>query len=393
MILILLIPLYILANAYVLRWLFRWFEVLHTPYHMVFLVLIIACYVLLALSLLLTFFLKFRWLAHTANIWFAMFPYVFLSILLCDGVRLFMKYVLGLTWSRDASMRTTSMLGFLCLAVTALITLYGFISAKRIRTVHYHPCIDKEGGPKDRLRIVLIADLHLGYNTGYKMMRQMARKIEAQRPDLVIIAGDIFDNDFDALKTPEKVAEVLRNIKSRYGVYACYGNHDISEKILAGFTFGHRKEKASDPRMDAFLRDAGIVLLRDEGVTIGDGIYLYGRPDLHRPNLGAGIRKTPEEITRDLDWRRPIIVIDHQPAELSELASAGVDLDLSGHTHGGQMFPGVLTIRLLWKNAYGMKRFDGMYSVVTAGVGVFGPNMRLGAHPEIAVVDVRFGKV
>ena len=79
-------------------------------------------------------------------------------------------------------------------------------------------------------------------------MSQMVRKINAQDPDLVVIAGDIFDNNYDALKNPDKIARTLRGIKSNYGVYACYGNHDIQEKILAGFTFSHDKKKMSDPK-------------------------------------------------------------------------------------------------------------------------------------------------
>lgn len=113
--------------------------------------------------------------------------------------------------------------------------------------------------------MVLLADLHLGYNIGCRQMEQMTEKVNAQNPDLVVIAGDIFDNEYEALDDPERLISILKGIKSKYGVFACYGNHDIQEKILAGFTFGSREgEKASDPRMDELLEKAGITLLRDE---------------------------------------------------------------------------------------------------------------------------------
>ena len=199
--------------------------------------------------------------------------------------------------------------------------------------------------------MVLIADLHLGYNIGCRQMEQLVEKINAQDPDLVVVAGDIFDNEYEALEDPDRLAEMLRGIQSIYGVYACYGNHDILEKILAGFTFGGKEKKESSVKMDEFLEKAGITLLRDEYVLIDDSFYLYGRPDYERPGRGIDERKSAQEITADMDLSLPVLVIDHEPGELQELADAGVDADLCGHTHDGQLFPGNLTIKLMWENA------------------------------------------
>ncbi|MEI3517161.1 MAG: metallophosphoesterase [Clostridia bacterium] len=180
-------------------------------------------------------------------------------------------------------------------------------------------------------------------------------------------------------------------MKSKYGVYATYGNHDIQEPILAGFTFGGKDEKKqSDPRMDAFMQKAGLTLLQEKGVWIDDSVYLYGRPDYERPGRGITKRKTPKEITKNIDKSKPIIVLEHEPRQLQELADAGVDAQLCGHTHDGQMFPGNLTINLLWENAYGYRKKDGMHSIVTSGVGVFGPNMRVGTKSEIYDIHMTF---
>ena len=142
--------------------------------------------------------------------------------------------------------------------------------------------------------------------------------------------------------------------------------------------------------MDAFLEQAGIRLLRDEGVRIGDAFYLYGRPDYNRPGRGIVIRKTPAQITEGMDLRKPVIVLDHEPKELQELAAAGVDVDLCGHTHDGQMFPGNLVVRFFWENSYGYLQKDRMHNIVTSGVGVFGPDMRVGTKCEICRITVRF---
>ena len=221
-------------------------------------------------------------------------------------------------------------------------------------------------------------------------MEQMTEKINEQNPDLVVVAGDIFDNEYEALDDPEKLAEILRGIRSKYGVYACYGNHDIQEKILAGFTFGSKEKKESTPEMDEFLEKAGITLLRDEYVLIDDSFYLYGRPDYERPGRGIDKRKTPQEITEGMDVSLPVLVIDHEPRELQELADTGVDVDLCGHTHDGQVFPGNIVIRFFWENPCGYLKKGNMHNIVTSGVGLFGPNMRVGTKSEICDVSICF---
>lgn len=152
------------------------------------------------------------------------------------------------------------------------------------------------------------------------------------------------------------------------------------------------ESKTSDPRMDEFLGRAGVTLLRDEGVLIDNSFYLYGRPDFRHPGRGIVQRKTPEQITADLDRTKPIIVLDHEPYELGELARAGVDVDLSGHTHDGQLFPLTLAVDWMWENDCGYLNKDGMHSVVTAGVGLYGPNMRVGTAPDISVIHLTFSE-
>ena len=232
-----------------------------------------------------------------------------------------------------------------------------------------------------------MSDLHLGYNIGVRQMEKMTEKINEQDADLVVIAGDIFDNEWAAVEEPEKLAEIFRGIKSKYGVYACYGNHDIEEPILAGFTFGSDDNKSSHNEMDAFLELGGIHLLRDEGVLIDESFYLYGRPDALR---SGGDRLNASQITEKMDTKKPLLVIDHQPRELEELAEAGVDVVLCGHTHDGQIFPGNLLMWILWENSYGYMKVGDMQNIVTSGVGLFGPNMRVATKAEICPITINF---
>lgn len=391
MIAVFLAPVYILLNIYVFRWLIRWMGACTRHFRKrPVRAAVLVVYSFFALSILISFFWPVRWLKTLTNIWFGTVCYILLTVAFADLIRLFLKYVIKADQNKLSSRRTFVTAGTLCIAVILSVSAYGVLNGKHIRTTSYDVAIDKDAGAISSMKVVLTADLHLGYNTGNHEMEQMVRKINAQNPDLVVIAGDFFDNDFDALKDPEQIASTLQKIKSTYGVYACYGNHDVQEKILAGFTFNHDEKKVSDPRMDQFLEDSGITLLRDEGVLIEDSFYLYGRADEERPGRGIDKRRSAEELTEDMDMKKPVLVIDHEPKELDELAGAGVDLDLCGHTHDGQMFPGNLTIKLLWENPYGYLKKGNMHNIVTSGVGVFGPNMRVGTKSEICVINVTF---
>jgi len=283
-----------------------------------------------------------------------------------------------------------SVLGFVYVSFVVFITLLGVYKAGDIKVNPYEVTIKKSGDKIDDLKIVMVADLHLGYNIGCEQMEKMVRLINAEKPDLVVIAGDIFDNEYEALDDPERLESILSSIDSRYGTYAVYGNHDVSEKIIGGFTFNwDDPEKGSSDEMDGFLKRCSIKLLRDEYVCIEDSFYLYGRPDYEKPGKNIINRKSPEEIAQTLDMSKTVIVIDHEPRELQELADAGMDVDLCGHTHDGQFFPMNLTSRYItWENSAGLLMKGDMANIVTSGVGLFGPNIRIGTQAEICPITI-----
>ncbi|MET3752245.1 putative MPP superfamily phosphohydrolase [Blautia caecimuris] len=320
-----------------------------------------------------------------SNYWLGILLYLILAVLMADAI----CFLLFLITKRRLKCRTAAA-GGICAVVVLGLSAWGAYNARIIQVTPYEITVNKDGGRLENLNVVLAADLHLGYNIGTAHMMQMVDKINEQNADIVVFAGDIFDNEYEALDDPEELIAVLQKIQSKYGVYACYGNHDVEEKILAGFTFGGNKKKESSIQMDEFLERAGIHLLQDEAVLIDDSFYLYGRPDAQRPGRGINMRKTAAELMGELDTEKPVIVIDHEPKELQELADAGVDIDLCGHTHDGQMFPANLITALMWENSYGYLKKDHMHTIVTSGVGLFGPNMRVGTIAEICPITVHF---
>lgn len=395
MLAILLSPLYVLVNAYIIRWIIRWLSTCRHEFRRFRSRLIVSMvYLFFASAMGVGFFLPSggvkRFFVKIGNYWLGVLLYTILVVGAADVIHVLLKRSKKINQEKLRSFKVFMASGIICAVGIAVLSIWGMVNAGNIRTTKYEAVIDKKAGNLKQMKVVMAADLHMGYNIGCEHIQKMVEKINAQEPDLVVFAGDIFDNEYEALEDPKKLIEILQGIKSKYGVYACYGNHDIKEKILAGFTFGGSQKKESDIRMDEFLKEAGITLLRDESVLIGDSVYLYGRPDRQRPGRDIKTRKTPEEITAGMDLSKPVFVIDHQPKELQELADAGVDLDLCGHTHDGQVWPGNLTIRLMWENACGYLKKGDMHNIVTSGVGIFGPNMRVGTIAEICSVTVKF---
>lgn len=395
MLAILLSPLYVLVNVYIIRWIIRWLGTCRHEFRKFRSRLIVsAVYLFFASAMGVGFFLPpgavKRFFVKIGNYWLGILLYTILVVGAADALHVILKRSKKIDQEKLRSFKVFVVSGLICAVGIAVLSIWGMVNAGNIRTTRYEAVIEKNAGDMKQMKVVLAADLHMGYNIGCDHIREMVEKINGEEPDLVVFAGDIFDNEYEALEDADELISIFRGIRSKYGVYACYGNHDIKEKILAGFTFGGSRKKESDVRMDAFLEKAGITLLRDESVLIADSIYLYGRPDRHRPGRGIKERKAPDEITAGMDLSKPVFVIDHQPKELQELADAGVDLDLCGHTHDGQVWPGNLTIRLMWENACGYLKKGDMHNIVTSGVGIFGPYMRVGTIAEICAVTVKF---
>ena len=397
MLAIFLAPIYILLNIYVLRWGYLWIGNCHHLFQSrIFRIILTVIYTLIALTPLTGFLIQkpaflHRILKITSNYFLGIFMYILMVLFSIDIVRLILKYAVHASWIQ--SRIVFAAVGACCICIVIIISFSGIYHAKHIKVTPYKITVDKSAPDMDSLKIVLLADTHFGYNAGAVHAQEIVDKINEQNPDLVCIAGDIFDNEYDAVREPEKISEILCTIRSKYGVYACWGNHDLNEPILAGFTFKHKKEDSKqlkDPRMKRFLQNSNVQLLEDEAVLIDNSFYVVGRKDASLIEKIEEKRKTPAQLTQKLDKDKTIIVIDHQPKELQDIADAGVDLDLCGHTHDGQTFPGNFTVKFLWENPCGYLQKGSMHNIVTSGSGVWGPAMRVGTDSEICTINLTF---
>lgn len=394
MIFLFLLPFYLGVSSYMMFRFFYWMKHCNHRFNWLrFKVPFAVVYLFMALSPVIAFLLPKSAVAivirRLSTYWIGIMLYSLLYVVLFDLLRLIAKHTKlknTLLFSRGSAIS----IGSVVVACAVVTCLYGIFNARNIKVNEYSVTVNKSCGSDKHLKAVLVADLHMGYAIGVDHITNMVEKINQQDADIVIIAGDIFDNSYDGMDDPEGIKAQLKSIKSKYGVYAVYGNHDIDEKILMGFTFDWGGKQLHNEKMTNFMKECNIKLINDESVLINDEFYLVGRRDTDKPGTEDGTRAEVSELTKDLDKTKPIFVLSHEPDELQKTADAGADIDFSGHTHDGQLFPGNLTIGLFWENPCGMIKKDNMYSIVTSGVGVYGTFMRVGTDAEICSVDIDF---
>ena len=216
------------------------------------------------------------------------------------------------------------------------------------------------------LKIVAISDLHLGFSIGKKEFEQWVELINKENPDIVLIAGDIIDNYMKPV-LEQDIASSFRKIKSKYGTYAAVGNHEyITGNIL----------KALD-----FLHHSGVTVLKDSAALINDEFYIAGRDDKMNPD-----RKTIEELTNPLDHSKPIILLDHQPFNLENIEKNNIDLQISGHTHQGQVWPISWITNLIYEKSHGYLKKGNSHIYVSSGIGIWGGKFRIGTRSEYVVI-------
>ncbi len=217
----------------------------------------------------------------------------------------------------------------------------------------------------DSIRMVLASDLHLGYHNNRAELARWVDMINAEHPDIVIFAGDIVDRSLRPLHD-ERMADEFKRINAP--VFACLGNHEYYSGISGSIDF---------------YRDAGITLLRDSSVAVGN-VVIIGRDDRtnrHRKSLGS--------LMRGVDKSKYIVLLDHQPYHLEQAEHSGVDFQFSGHTHNGQLWPISLITEAVYEDAYGPWRRGSTRYYVSSGLGIWGAKFRIGTCSEYVVATIK----
>jgi len=221
-----------------------------------------------------------------------------------------------------------------------------------------------------QLRVVVVADVHAGYLINRDVVKMYVDRILEQKGDIILLVGDIIDYDLAPIEE-ERVDEEFRRLNAPYGVYAVTGNHEY-------------RLNAED-KIKWLSEKAGLTVLRDEVVKIDDSFYLVGREDDKFKD-----RKELKELMKDVDKSYPVICMNHEPHKLGEESTEQVDLAVYGHTHNGQLFPNNFLIDFLYEVGHGYKKKENTHVYVTSGIGLSGPQYRIGTISEIAVFNLKF---
>lgn len=229
--------------------------------------------------------------------------------------------------------------------------------------------------PMNPIRLALVSDTHLGYLVGARQLNKLTQLLEGENIDLILLAGDIMDDDTHVYHG-EKMHTAFDNLVKLVDgkLVASLGNHDLY------------KEQERQAIVQA-ITDSGAVLLDDKVQTFtinGSPITIIGRYDDHHEG-----RKTTAELMADVDSTRPVILLDHRPSQIDENVKHPIDLQVSGHTHNGQVFPANLIVKAINRVAYGHELINGTHVIVSSGYGFWGVPFRLGSQAEVWVVDIQ----
>lgn len=305
--------------------------------------------------------------------WIAAFVYLIGFVVIIDVFRLLSK---KLNIVPNALKNNTWFLALFIVAIVAVLMVIGTYNAIVPKVEHYNVSISKKAGKMKELKCVMISDIHLGDIVGRDRLRRAVEIINSLEADLVVIAGDLIDNDIKPV-IKDNMLDELKNIKSQYGTYAILGNHEY---------YGNTTEEITE-----LIEASGITVLRDKCIKIQDSFYLVGRED-RAGEMNGYKRQSLESLLEDIDKELPILLLDHQPVHLDEPRKNEVDLQLSGHTHAGQFFPISLITDAMFEEDNGYLK-DGKFNlIVSSGYGTWGPMVRLGSQSEILNINISFIK-
>jgi uncharacterized protein len=312
-------------------------------------------------------------LIWTGSFWLSAMLYFFMIVVLIDLVRLINLAlpVIPASWLNDIA-KTRMVLFTGSIIVVTLVVLSGHINTWYPVINRLEISLDGRDSQMDAFTMALVSDIHLGTLTSKHRIRKMVSRINSLEPDIIVLAGDILDEDVGPV-IHKDLGSAIKDLNAPLGVYGVTGNHEFIGGI----------DEAAE-----YLTSHGIKLIRDSVVKINNSFYLAGREDLAISQFTGMNRKSLEDLMKMAEDDLPVIMLDHQPYNLDRSAAAGVDLQLSGHTHHGQLWPFNFITRAIYSISRGYGEIEGMKVYVSNGIGTWGPPVRTGSRPEIVLLTV-----
>ncbi len=307
------------------------------------------------------------------SFWLAFILYFLVSVILLDIIRIINHFIpFYPDYITKNYQKTKEFIFYGIVLLVGIIVLIGHINFLYPRIYTKEIKINKQVKDFKTLNIVVASDIHMGTIVTNGRVRKLVDMVNGLNPDIILLPGDILDEDLEPVLR-RNLGEDISKLKAKYGVYAVNGNHEF---------IGGAEEA------DKYLRNHGINLLRDSVTVIDDRFLIVGREDLSVNRIRK--RKTIDELLSGYNKELPIILLDHQPFKLFEAENAGVDLQLSGHTHHGQLFPFNYLTKKIYEVSWGYKKKGNTNIYVSSGYSGWGPPVRLGSRSEIVNIKLHF---
>ena len=310
-----------------------------------------------------------QFLELVGGYWVILFVFILLGALAGDLLRIANHYF-GIfpEWVSLHYQQTKLLFFFAVITILVLISVIGYVRFVNPRVTELSITLEQKNHGTSEHRIVAASDIHLGNLNRKGRLADWVKLINKQKPDIILLAGDIFDHNMQTVEAQHMDSE-LAKLSARQGVFAIPGNHDYYAGI----------DKAI-----SYMQKSGIRVLRDQTVTIDNQMILIGRDDLtnkSRLSLKSLINGSGEDL--------PKIVLDHQPLSLAESEENNIDLHLSGHTHNGQIFPFNRVVSKIYELGYGYRKSGKTHYYVSSGLGLWGAPIRLGTYSEIVSIVLK----
>lgn len=304
--------------------------------------------------------------------WMGFMLYAIMFFLLSDIILLILRITGLLERGNVLSYRRWALI--ITSGVSILLIAGGFINALIPVVKEYNIVINKPVDGTNKLRIAAVSDIHLGSIIRKRSIKKLSFILEKLHPDVIFLLGDIVDGELGPVLRGD-LLKYFSEPKTRDGLYAITGNHEFIGG--AGRTI-------------PYIESKGIRVLKDEVVTLPGGIQIIGRLDRDSKRFFNKERLPLQELIKSVDRSKPVILLDHQPFHLDETDKNGIDLQLSGHTHNGQMWPLNYLVRKIYELSYGYKKKGNSQIIVSSGYGLWGPRVRSGSHSEILLINILF---
>ena len=314
----------------------------------------------------------FLWIGSS---WFAFLLYFVLILFLIDLTRLIDNFLPFLPVPLSKPTDLTKF--YLGAGVTVLVLLFaaaGFINRTNFKVKTLELTLPKKNSELTELNIVMFSDLHLSPINDETFLNKIVGKVNRLNPDIILLPGDIVDDKAEILKR-NGIGPGLKKLKSKYGAFSCTGNHEFINGVEGTVNFA---------------REYGITVLQDEFIKIENLFYVIGREDVSKGNFTREKRKQLNDIVAGINDSLPLILLDHTPVRLNEAVENKIDLQLSGHTHNGQMFPLNFITNLIYEVSRGYIKKGNTQFYVSSGVGSWGPPVKLASDAEIVNLKIKF---